>query len=79
MPQPMKNCPRRGCDRKRLPDQLLCKQCWYELPKHIRDEVWTAYRSRDFGERMTAARRALDALGPSNPSTSIMPSSNRHA
>ena len=31
------------CDVKVSPSMLACRKHWYQLPKHLRDDVWRTY------------------------------------
>jgi hypothetical protein len=38
-------CPAPGCTVDVDDEQLCCSRHWYSIPKHLRDELWNAYRS----------------------------------
>jgi hypothetical protein len=33
-----------GCTATHKRTQFCCRSHWYQLPKHLRDAIWTAYR-----------------------------------
>jgi hypothetical protein len=39
------HCPRNGCTRRVPPDQLMCREDWYAVPKPVRNAVWRAWRN----------------------------------
>lgn len=38
-------CPGPGCERRVPADQLACRDHWFQVPKPLRDEVWSAWRA----------------------------------
>ena len=38
-------CRADGCASLHRRDQLMCRRHWLGLPKPLRDELWSAYRS----------------------------------
>lgn len=41
-----RTCPIEGCTRTHSTSKLMCKMHWYMVPKHLRDELWEAYRQQ---------------------------------
>lgn len=56
----MRACP--TCDRPRRQRQVMCKVCWYLVPKALRDKVWEAYRKKDEVASRIAVRQAITAV-----------------
>jgi len=58
-------CPRKDCTETRAPDQVLCRRCWFSVPKAIRDTVWREFRkapgSDAHRQAVVAAIAAADA------------------
>lgn len=42
-------CPAPECGRRVSSGRLACTGHWYQLPKHMRDEIWAAWRARGVG------------------------------
>lgn len=42
-------CPGPKCERRVAADQLACRDHWFQVPKALRDEVWSAWRSLQRG------------------------------
>jgi hypothetical protein len=38
-------CPGLGCERRVPADQVACRDHWFQVPKPLRDEVWSAWRA----------------------------------
>jgi len=53
-------CPGPGCDEQCPGDMLMCRVHWFQVPKHIRDEVWAAWDHRR-GEGTARHARAIAA------------------
>jgi hypothetical protein len=39
------HCPVPGCGEQIDPSRLMCRRHWYLVPKHVRDLVWSTWRS----------------------------------
>jgi hypothetical protein len=54
------------CGRGIRPGMLMCRACWFRVPKAIRDRVWRAYRAMDSepGEYLAAILAARNSLPP---------------
>lgn len=48
-------CPVAGCRRAKEGFQVCCKTHWMQLPKAIRDEIWTLYRREQGSDAHRAA------------------------
>src|SRR4051812_24288776 len=40
-----RECPVSGCETRHPPHLMMCRSHWFQVPKHLRDEVWDAYRN----------------------------------
>jgi hypothetical protein len=38
-------CPAPPCNRQVDRSRLACRNHWYAIPKHLRDQIWDAYLS----------------------------------
>ncbi len=38
-------CPVNGCWHDRDPAHVMCRACWFTVPKTLRDDVWRTYRA----------------------------------
>ena len=47
-------CPINGCSNYRLPNHVMCQQCWHTVPKADRNRVWDEYTNAH-GTRSHAA------------------------
>lgn len=52
-------CPHGQCNKSVYSARLACPPHWYMLPKDMRTEVWTAYRSGDLGRHRRAVAAAM--------------------
>lgn len=58
-------CRVRGCPKKRSKTELVCKDHWFELPKAIRDQIWTEYQKMPGStEHLRVCAAALKSLLP---------------
>lgn len=63
-----RECPVAGCAHTREPSHVMCRTCWYTVPKELRDEVWRTYRAygawddRAYEAREAALQHAEHAL-----------------
>jgi hypothetical protein len=55
---PVGACPITCCGDPIDPSRLMCRRHWYEVPRQLRDHVWTTWRS---GES-AASREHRDAV-----------------
>ena len=46
-----------GCERERRPDQVMCRTCWYKVPKGLQNRLWTAYRTHGLASSQYLAAR----------------------
>jgi len=66
MPKHKCHCPH--CTRSVAPKFFGCGQCWFALPKAMRDSIWASYRpgqevSKDPSpEYLEVARKAVEYL-----------------
>lgn len=58
MPE-LKKCAAPGCVHPRRDGQLMCREHWFQLPKPLRDEIWSTYRSHHQTAHLDAVRRAI--------------------
>lgn len=54
-------CPGGGCTERIGSDRLACRNCWFRLPKALRNEIWEAYRNRVGPEGYRRHRNAVQA------------------
>lgn len=56
-----RECPVDGCENERDPAHVMCKSCWFTVPKAIRDDVWRTFRARGpwADESISARERAI--------------------
>jgi hypothetical protein len=52
-----------GCDRRRLPERLVCERCWNRVPPNLRDELRGAC---DVGAKREATNAILQWLRATN-------------
>jgi hypothetical protein len=45
LPPPIDLCPVPGCGDQIDRTRLMCRRDWYQVPKHLRDQVWRTWRS----------------------------------
>lgn len=58
----LRECPIEGCTEKHTRTKLMCRLHWYEVPKELRDRVWSTYRNEGvFSEEYQEARDAAIA------------------
>lgn len=50
-------CPVCGYLKER--NQLACKTHWFQLPKDLRDKIWSAYRKQNWSEWKSLYAEAL--------------------
>lgn len=57
-------CSAFGCREPVKRPKFMCKEHWFQVPKKIRDEVWTAHRARPFDRNrsLTACRDAISSV-----------------
>jgi hypothetical protein len=56
-------CPINGCDRRRLPQQVMCKKHWWAVPPELRKRIWRLYQTdRGSAEHLAAIREAIDLV-----------------
>lgn len=48
-----------GCAGQCTPARWGCRNCWFKLPKYLRDKIWDAYRPGQ-EVNMTPSREYLD-------------------
>lgn len=53
-----------GCDEVIPRNMLMCRPHWRRVPAHLRQAVWTGYRSGGAGEWLDAAEAAKESLKP---------------
>ena len=58
----MRCCARRGCTTKTRQGFIMCRDCWSQVPKKVRDLVWRASRGGTRQEKLTAVRLAIESL-----------------
>jgi hypothetical protein len=51
-------CRKPGCKNGREMGHVFCRDCWFELPKGLRDTVWNEYRKQPGSREHVAAIRA---------------------
>lgn len=56
-------CLARGCNDRCKPDHLMCGDCWSQVPKDLRHEVYRTYRSGKRNEWAKAAMEAVRSIG----------------
>jgi hypothetical protein len=62
VPQNTGRCPIPGCGDLIDMSRLMCRVHWYQVPKHLRDQVWATWQSgqrTDSLERQEAVRTAI--------------------
>lgn len=42
---PVTHCPITGCSEQIDPSRLMCRQHWYQVPKPLRNHIWSTWRS----------------------------------
>jgi hypothetical protein len=42
---PTHTCPGPGCESRVPTEMLACREHWFQVPKALRDEVWSAWRA----------------------------------
>ena len=52
-------CPAPKCDRHRRPEQVACRDHWYQLPMELRRELWAAYKVHDRAGLVRGMREAV--------------------
>lgn len=52
------SCRVTGCHTRRRSSEVLCRACWYRVPKALRDEIWRLYR----GPESRGSRAHLEAI-----------------
>jgi hypothetical protein len=58
-------CPGPSCLVKVTEDRLACRPHWYQVPKNLRDRVWSTYRrAPGSAEHYTAMAEAVATMRP---------------
>ncbi|MEI6417478.1 MAG: hypothetical protein WCO82_00275 [Sphingomonadales bacterium] len=55
-------CAAPGCDQQAKPGQLMCRPHWFQVPKPIRDAIWSTWKARDmvaYGQNVMSAKFAV--------------------
>lgn len=50
-----------GCDKQVPPAMWGCKNHWFKLPKHLRDEIWRTFKPGQEAEMNPSARYVMAA------------------
>lgn len=74
------SCHATGCEIPVLPARFMCRRHWFQVPKALRDKIWSAYRpgqeddrqpSRAYCEAAKAAVIAVAARERREPDTRL--------
>lgn len=53
-----RTCANPKCERRVMAGDLACRQCWFALPKLLRDAIWRTFRAND---RMSYSSNVMEA------------------
>ena len=59
-------CPAPPCNRRVPYEMLACRNHWYAIPRHLRDQIWDAYLSGS-PEHTTLIAEAIQLLHDKYP------------
>lgn len=59
---PVNRCPITGCSEQIDSSRLMCRQHWYQVPKPLRDRIWSTWHSGEGAHSVEHREAVLMAI-----------------